>query len=95
MAMSMPRIIDCNMSNCSYNDNMECHAMAITIGKSDHMCDTFMEGERKGGVKDMRGRVGACKNEMCKFNESLECASMEIHVGQHTDHAECDTFQGR
>ena len=95
MAMSMPRILDCNMKDCSYNDGEECHAIAITIGSSSPMCDTFMAGESKGGVKDMRGSVGACKIDMCKFNESLECSAQEVHVGKHEDHAECDTFQNR
>ncbi len=95
MAFSMPRILDCNMSDCSYNDGEECHAMAITVGGTSHDCDTFMKSEKKGGVKDIRGRVGACKIEMCRYNESLECSAMEIHMGQHTGHAECDTFQSR
>lgn len=95
MAMTMPRILDCNMSDCAYNDKSECHAMAITIGGTDHKCSTFMVSDKKGGFKDMRGRVGACQIDMCKFNESLECSATEIHVGQRVDHAECDTFKTR
>ena len=95
MAMMMPNILDCNMSDCSYNADKECHAMAITVGGTSHECDTFVMSEIKGGVKEMRGRVGACKIEMCRFNESLECSAQEIHVSQHTDHAECDSFQNR
>jgi hypothetical protein len=69
--------------------------MAITVGDISPICDTFMKGERKGGVMDMSGSVGACKTEKCKFNESLECSALDIHVSRHTDHAECNTFQAR
>jgi hypothetical protein len=36
MAMMMPNILDCNMSDCSYNADKECHAMAITVGGTSH-----------------------------------------------------------
>ncbi len=92
MPMTMPKIMDCDMMDCVYNRDDECHAMAITIGDQSPICDTCMRGSKKGGVMDMTAGVGACKVESCKFNRSLECSSKGIHVGQHTDHAECETF---
>lgn len=95
MATSMPKVIDCMMMDCSYNRNKECHAMAITVGGSHPLCDTFMKSSKKGGIEDMLGGVGACKEADCKYNQSLECSASGIHVGIHMDHADCSTFMTR
>jgi hypothetical protein len=94
--MNLPRIIDCSMSDCTYNTNNMCHALAITGGAAAPMCDTFLKlVGKKGGVMGSVGGVGACKVESCKFNNSFECIADGIHVGRHADHAECDTFAPR
>ena len=93
--MKMPRILDCSMSDCAYNTDNMCHALAITVGASAPMCDTFLKLGKKGGIKDATGSVGACKVENCRFNDALECAADGIHVGRHSDHPECDTFAPR
>jgi uncharacterized protein DUF1540 len=96
MAISMPKILDCMVMDCSYNKNKECHAMAITVGSGGHpMCDTFVKLSQKGGVMDMMGGVGACREAGCKFNQALECSASGIHVGRHADHADCSTFTSR
>lgn len=95
MAMSMPKISKCDVTECSYNKKNECHAMAITIGGLHAICDTFLKTNIKGGVADMIGGVGACKIDMCKFNKSLECSASVINVGHHSDHADCKTFAAR
>jgi hypothetical protein len=93
MPMKMPKILDCTMSECSYNKDDQCHA--ITVGAASPLCDTFAAFAKKGGALDMTGSVGACKVDRCKFNDSLECAADGIHVGRHVDHPECDTFSQR
>lgn len=96
MAISMPKILDCMVVDCSYNRNKECHAMAITVGSGGHpLCDTFIKASQKGGVMDMMGSVGACREAGCKFNQALECSASGIHVGRHADHADCSTFASR
>lgn len=92
MMMKMPMIIDCKMTECAYNANKKCHAMAITVGGPEPMCDTFLKRTKKGGVPDMNGSVGACKVANCNFNQSLVCSAEAIHIGVHDNHAECDTF---
>ncbi len=93
MAMTMPKVLDCEVAECSYNKNKECHAMAITVGGTRHpLCDTYLKASQKGGVADMIGAVGACKEDDCRFNRSLECTASGIHVGIHMDHADCKTF---
>ena len=95
MAMKMPMILDCKMTDCAYNEKQKCHALAITVGGPAPLCDTFLKRTQKGGVADVTGSVGACKVDNCKFNQSLECAADGIHVDNRGGHAECNTFSPR
>ena len=88
----MSKILDCTMSDCSYNKNKECHTMAITIGGAHAMCGTLLKAAQKGGVDDMTAGVGACQIANCKYNRNLECTASGIHVGMHSEHADCITF---
>lgn len=96
MAAQTPKVIDCSVTECSYNMNKQCHAIAITVGDSDcAMCDTYYKFSQKGGARDVTGSVGACKEHNCKFNNSLECSAPGIHVSSHQGHADCATFAPR
>ncbi len=95
MAISMPKITSCDMTDCSYNKNKECHTMAITVGGSHPMCDTYLKAAMRGGAADMIGGVGACKVDDCKFNDALECSASGINVGVHSGHADCVTYAPR
>lgn len=93
MAMQIPQILDCEVTQCSYNMNKMCHAVAITVGNSKHaMCDTFYKSSQKGGATEITGSVGACKADDCKYNKSLECSAPGIRVANHSDHADCSTY---
>jgi len=97
MAMKMSKITACDVTECSYNQQMQCHALAITVGGPDvcACCDTFLHAAKKGGVPDKIGGVGACKVETCSFNSSFECGAPSIKVGLHHGHADCSTFKSR
>lgn len=96
MAISMPKVTSCEVIDCSYNRNRECHAIAITVGDMSHpMCDTFLKSSAKGGIKEMAAGVGACKVQGCQFNASFECSAGSITVGLHEGHADCKTFRSR
>lgn len=95
MTMKMPKILSCEMEECSYNTNKECHALAITVGSSCPTCDTSYRASDKGGVADTIGSVGACREEDCKYNFSLECTASGIKVGMHSDHPDCLTYTSR
>lgn len=96
MPMKMPKVKDCSVSDCAYNEKKACHAMAVTIGEaSDPMCDTFFQSATPGGVKDMTAGVGACKVADCRHNEHFECAASNIHVGLKHNHPDCLTFEAR
>lgn len=93
--MEMPKVLDCTVTGCAYNNNDECHAMAITIGDPTNTpaCDTFFEAERHGGVKDMTAGVGACKCSGCGHNKDYECSADEIHVAMNGNRPDCMTFE--
>ena len=91
--MKMPKVTTCDMTECSYNSDQKCHALAITVGDTTcPCCDTFTDYENKGGDQSTVGGVGACRATDCKFNESLECSAPGIKVGHAHDHADCLTF---
>lgn len=92
MAMKMPKIDKCDVRDCSYNRGDRCHALAITVGGSHPMCDTYMHAAVRGGDREAIGGVGACKVDSCKFNKSLECSAGQINIGPHGNHADCKTF---
>lgn len=94
--MKMPNISACDVTECSYNQNKKCHALAITIGDGNHPhCDTYCHSGSKGGDPGSLGKVGACKILNCKFNQDLECSSQGINVGFGIDEADCLTFQAK
>jgi hypothetical protein len=91
--MTMPKIADCKVAECSYNKNKQCHTLAITVGDGNcPKCDTFTKLGKKGGDPEMIAGVGSCRADNCKYNRSLECTAASIHVGMHSGHADCTTF---
>ncbi len=92
--MELVQIIECKASECAYNNDMQCHAKAITVGgETDHKCDTFCTSSTEGGFPDTIASVGACKAEACRFNSNLECSSPGITVGHESDMVDCLTFE--
>lgn len=92
----MPKIQGCDVTECSYNIDKSCHAIAITVGNAQAArCDTFYR-HSKGGIKGLTGGVGACKMDSCKFNTDLECfADQGIRVSTAGGEAVCRTFSAR
>jgi len=97
MKMEMPKVQDCNVSNCAYNTNKSCHAMAITIGEypEEPVCDTFFQSSTRGGVMEMSAGVGACKTSNCQHNRDFECTASAIHIGLKGKQPDCLTFEHR
>lgn len=92
----MPRIQLCDVTECAYNIDKNCHAVAITVGNAQAArCDTFYK-HSKGGIRTLTGGVGACKMDSCKFNTDLECfADQGIKVATNGGEAVCKTFSPR
>lgn len=95
MAVKIPKVQKCDVVQCSYNMERQCCTPAITVGARHPACDTFYQSSQKGGIKDMKGSVGACKEADCMYNESFECSAPGIDVGIHENHADCVTFKPR
>jgi hypothetical protein len=93
--MEMPKVSGCSVTDCAYNTNRACHALAITVGEdpSDPTCDTFFKSSTHGGVKDQIAGVGACKASDCDYNEQFECQAPGIEVGMKGSEPDCLTFQ--
>ncbi len=91
--MEMVKIINCSVSECAYNQNDTCHAMAITVGGGpDHRCDTFFSAAAMGGFPETTGGVGACRTAACMYNQNLECSASGIRVGREGEEIDCLTF---
>jgi len=96
MSKKMPSVSECEMSECAYNQQRVCHALAITVGDDTcPMCDTYFDSDSKGGFGDETGTVGACKESDCQFNNALECSAPNIKVASHSGHADCSTYKPR
>jgi hypothetical protein len=97
MASKMPKVSDCSATECAYNTDQTCHALAITVGESpqDPACDTYFESSTHGGVKDAIAGVGACKTADCQYNKEFECSAPQIQVGYRGNQVDCLTFEMR
>lgn len=92
--MKMTKIDGCEVTECAYNRNQQCHAMAITVGDSKHpQCDTFCLGSIKGGDPSVTGSVGACKMSSCRHNKSLECSAATVHIAHKGEEADCMMYE--
>jgi hypothetical protein len=93
--MDMPKVERCRVSECCYNTDEMCHALAITVGGGgDHpACDTYCDYRVKGGDQTVIAGIGACKVSECVYNQSLECTAPGITVGRGPDEADCLTFE--
>ncbi len=91
--VNMSKVSECKASECAYNLDLTCHAIAITVGDGDRpMCDTFFKTEMRKTVKGTAG-VGACKVSDCRHNLDFECAASTIRVGTMGANGACLTFE--
>lgn len=94
--MDMPDVQSCDVLECAYNKQRECHAMAITIGDSGTpRCDTFWAKGPSADAGDpyQKGHVGACHTSQCEYNDRLECNAPSIRVGYQNESPNCLTFE--
>jgi hypothetical protein len=92
----MAEVRKCDVQNCGYNMNCNCHAKAITVGDSSNpSCDTFMKTEKHTKETARIAGVGACKVSECRFNEDFECSADYVSVGFKEGKVNCLTFEAR
>lgn len=94
MINEMPPVSRCDVTNCFYNREKNCHAPAINVGGEHPMCDTFIS-KSEHITRPATSAVGACHVDQCRYNQNLTCHAAGIVVGYHADHADCDTFEQR
>lgn len=96
--MAAAKVRGCQVSECVYNVDGLCHAVAITVGDENcPKCETFNSFYNVGRGKDT-GRiaeVGACKASSCIFNVGRKCQSEGIKVDCIDTGPQCLTFQPR
>lgn len=90
----MPPVAGCDVNECFYNREKNCHAPAINVGGDHPLCDTFVSQSGHIGRSDT-GMVGACHVRDCRYNSDMTCSAQAIQVGHHTGHADCVTFAPR
>ena len=93
----MAKVITCKTTECVYNTEHKCHALAISVSSaSNPVCQTFVAGEHKSGDPHAIAGVGACHAESCEYNRGRMCYAGSVDVG-HKDQEEaaCLTFEAR
>lgn len=94
--MEMPKVSSCDITECAYNMDDQCHAMGITIGDMVHpRCDTLCMAVNQDLDTSCSAGVGACKTKGCTYNQGFECMASEISVGYIADEVDCLTFRER
>ncbi len=91
--MEMSKILDCDALDCVYNKDKKCHTLAVNIGDTEPMCDTFLHSNKKAGYDDVIGGIGSCKTGSCSYNKSLECTANGIHMHKTGSHVDCTTYK--
>ncbi len=106
----IPRVSQCEMTECGFNESQKCHAAGIQVGDQvggavaerpgvtlqDPKCDTFTRNPGAHfGAGDLIAQVGACMANSCSHNEALRCTADGIQVGRHDTHADCKTYRLR
>ena len=95
--MKMSPVQDCSASDCAFNKNQVCHALAINIGGPSGIpyCDTYTSSDEEGGDAEAHAGVGACKVAACEYNTHLECTASTIEVGFKQNKVACLTFENK
>ena len=97
MPENMPLIVCCTGSNCSYNRNLTCNAMAVTVGgERQALCHTFYQTDRKVAHPESVSFVGACRMEKCCSNRHLECTAFSgVSLVGHNGQVLCHKYKER
>lgn len=92
----MPDVRECVVADCAYNNELRCHARALTIGDGAHAaCDTYHPDPALRCNARAQAGVGACKVVGCEWNEDLACRARSVRVAYHQGHADCVTYSPR
>lgn len=83
----------CAATECAYNSERKCRALAITVGEpSAATCATYTPREVKGGTQMTVANVGACKASDCKHNRDLVCTAASVTIGIRDGKVSCESY---
>ncbi|MCC5874807.1 MAG: DUF1540 domain-containing protein [Candidatus Sumerlaeia bacterium] len=86
----------CTATDCAYNDDRACRALAITVGEpSAHTCATYEPKQKKVATQVTVANVGACKASNCIHNAELSCKAAEVTIGMESGQVRCMTFESK
>lgn len=93
MTIDMPPVSNCDITECAYNLEHNCHARAITVGDGTHPgCDTFFSNKMHTHRTKQLAGVGACKVSACVHNNDFGCGAEDIIVGKDKSGIACLTY---
>lgn len=96
IAIEMPQVSECSVTECAYNVESGCRARAITVGDGVNPgCDTFFSASHHANDGRRTAGVGACKVSICQYNQDFECGADTIRVSIGSAEAKCMTFSPR
>jgi hypothetical protein len=91
----IPQVKQCKATDCAYNRDKACHALAITIGQSDNpICNTYLVSDTHTTTEQIGG-VGSCKVSSCFHNADFECHADGIQVDHASSEVVCKTYKRR
>lgn len=94
--LEMANVDACELADCAFNTNGNCHAQAITVGDGDHpACDTYLPSPHHTRHVLRIAGVGACKVSTCRHNDEFACQANGILMKKHAQHADCATYAAR
>ena len=83
----------CSATGCAFNEDVHCHAPAITVGDhGQNHCGTFLGMPTKARAGKPGGHVGACQLADCVHNADLSCTADSIEVASESDGSRCLTY---
>jgi hypothetical protein len=91
----MHHVKKCDVTECCFNTENKCHAVAIQVGDQVPQCDTYSQKKESCGFKELTADVGACKVTECVHNVDLICTADAIDVSWRHQRPECISFSHR
>ncbi|MBL1275258.1 MAG: hypothetical protein COB30_004155 [Ectothiorhodospiraceae bacterium] len=93
MTLDMPRVSGCDNAECAYNNDLQCHARAVTLSSGViALCETCHVAPRHVRNVQRIAGVGSCKNANCRHNEDYECIRDEMYVANIDGQFGCHSF---
>ena len=86
----------CEVSECAYNFEKRCGAIAIVIASGPHpQCGTFLRMSGSSGKRTGDAHVGECRYSACRHNADSKCTAGKIEVDYWWGVVDCRTFASR